>query len=323
MQVLEQLKARGRELIFFAILFILQTFFIYGFFHDLGTSLYFLLIMMVAAVLYLILSSYMEDQRFKKLREAVNLGESVDFPLTRTEHLLYDALNTSEKKRQHVIQKNLNKWREGQEYLMIWTHQMKTPMAALSAQVQVDENPKANNYLKEIFSMEMYLEMLLGYFRLESRDTDYRFETVDLNEVVRQSLRKYAPLFIHHRVSLDFQGGLETVTTDAKWFQFILEQLLSNAAKYTEGGKVSIFWDDGLVIKDTGIGIRTEDLPRVFDMGYTGYNGRLQSKSTGIGLFLVKKIAHELNISIELNSQVDQGTTFQLKFPMEDKLTKM
>lgn len=320
MRILNDLKARRGGLLFFVILFCLQGLFLYGFFRESSVAIYFVIVMISATIVYYLVSFYIENQRYMELSEAILSDRSVKIPLTPKEKLLYESLRESESQGRERESQYTNKWREGREYLMIWTHQMKTPMAALSAQVQVDENPQSRLYLKEIFSMEMYLEMLLGYFRVESRDTDYRFESVDLNELVRSSLRKYAPLFIHHGVSVNFNGKLEHVTTDAKWFQFLLEQLLSNAVKYSEGGEVSISWEDGLVISDTGIGIRAEDIPRVYDMGYTGYNGRLQNKSTGIGLFLVKKIAYALNISIELSSKVDEGTRFRLSFPTREEI---
>ena len=140
----------------------------------------------------------------------------------------------------------------------------------------------------ELLKIEQYVEMVLGYLRLGSETTDYVFRKYDLDALLRQSLRKYARLFILKKISLDFQETGRTVLTDEKWLTFVLEQLLSNAVKYTpEGGRVRIYGDgETLVIADSGIGIQPEDLPRVFEKGFTGFNGREDKKSTGIGLYL-------------------------------------
>ena len=169
--------------------------------------------------------------------------------------------------------------------------------------------------------IEQYVEMVLGYLRLGSSSTDYVFRDCELDGLLRQSVRKYARLFILKRISLDLQETGKTVLTDEKWLCFVIEQLLSNAVKYTpEGGRVRIYGDgDTLVIADSGIGIRPEDLPRVFEKGFTGFNGREDKKSTGIGLYLCRQVLDRLNHDISIASRPGRGTLVRLDLSRERK----
>ena len=162
--------------------------------------------------------------------------------------------------------------------------------------------------------IEQYVEMVLGYLRLGSDTTDYVLRSCGLDGLLRQSVRKFARLFILKKISLDLQETGKTVLTDEKWLAFVIEQLLSNALKYTpEGGRIRIFGDgETLVIADSGIGIRPEDLPRVFEKGFTGYNGREDKKSTGIGLYLCSQVMDRLNHGISITSRPGQGTLVRL-----------
>jgi hypothetical protein len=169
--------------------------------------------------------------------------------------------------------------------------------------------------------IEQYVEMVLGYLRLGSESTDYVFRDCGLDALLRQSVRKYARLFILKKISLDFQETGKTVLTDEKWLCFVIEQLLSNAVKYTpEGGRVRIYGDgDTLVIADSGIGIRPEDLPRVFEKGFTGFNGREDKKSTGIGLYLCRQVLDRLGHDISIASRPGQGTLVRLDLSRDRK----
>ena len=169
--------------------------------------------------------------------------------------------------------------------------------------------------------IEQYVEMVLGYLRLGSSSTDYVLRNCDLDKLLRQSIRKYARLFILKKIALDFQETGRTVLTDEKWLSFVVEQLLSNAVKYTpEGGLVRVYGDgETLVIADSGIGIRPEDLPRVFEKGFTGFNGREDKKSTGIGLCLCRQVLDRLNHDISIASRPGQGTLVRLDLSRDRK----
>ena len=214
------------------------------------------------------------------------------------------------------------------EYYTLWVHQIKTPIAAMHLLLQTEEHRQELD--EELFQIERYVEMVLGYARVETMEHDLSLGQVSLDDLIRQAVKKYARLFIQKKVTLDFQPTGKRVLTDEKWLVFVLEQLLSNAVKYTpSGGRVTVrLLDPGsevLLIEDTGIGIAPEDLPRIFEQGYTGYNGRQDKKSTGIGLYLCQKIAGQLSHRLSVSSVPGEGTRVSLDFSLysSSNLTEM
>lgn len=203
-------------------------------------------------------------------------------------------------------------YREMIEYYTMWAHQIKTPIAAMRLLLQQEESDRNRELLTELFKIEQYVLMVLQYLRLESESNDLVLERQSLDPVIRQAVRKYAPLFIRKKLALVYQPVNVEVLTDEKWLEFVLEQVLSNAIKYTRQGSVAIYMDDSeentLVIADTGIGIAAEDIPRIFEKGYTGYNGRYDKRSTGIGLYLCRKVLSRLSHTIRIESEVGTGT---------------
>lgn len=195
------------------------------------------------------------------------------------------------------------------DYYTLWVHQIKTPIAAMGLLLQGDESDRGRELAAELFKVQQYVEMVLSYLRLDSAGGDYVIREYPVEPIVRQAVRKYAPLFIRGRVSIEL-GGLDyTALTDEKWLSFVVEQLLSNAVKYAKGGAVAAFMEgDELVIQDNGIGIAPEDLPRVFEKGFTGCNGRIERKSTGIGLYLCRKVCKKLGHRISIQSRPGAGT---------------
>lgn len=207
------------------------------------------------------------------------------------------------------------------DYFSIWAHQIKTPIAAMRLVLQSEESSQNHVLEAELFRIEQYVEMVLSYLRLDSDTTDFVIQEYSLDGIVRQAVKKYAPFFIHGKIRLDLQPLTEKVLTDEKWLVFVVEQILSNALKYTRRGKISVYEKkDGetgavsLVIADTGIGIAAEDLPRVCEKGYTGYNGRSDKKASGIGLYLCRKILNKLSHAITLESRPGAGTKVYIRF---------
>jgi hypothetical protein len=200
------------------------------------------------------------------------------------------------------------------EYYTLWAHQIKTPIAAMELMLQQEENPDKAELRSQLFRIEQYVEMVLGYLRLDSDSTDLILQVQDLDKIVRSAIRKYASQFIRRRIGLVYEGLDKGVLTDEKWLGFVVEQILSNALKYTVSGQVSIFMEqpDTLVIQDTGIGIAPEDLPRIFEKGFTGFNGRTDQASTGIGLYLCKRVCNKLGHTLEISSQLGVGTNVRL-----------
>ena len=208
---------------------------------------------------------------------------------------------------------------EMEDYFTLWAHQIKTPIAAMRLILQTRPENSAEELSQELFRVEQYVEMVLNYLRLDSDSTDFVFKSCDLDGIIRQCLRKYAKQFIRKKISLEYEGTALQVLTDEKWLCFVIEQLLSNALKYTNTGSIRIFTQgETLVIEDSGIGIAPEDLPRVFEKGYTGYNGRTDKKATGIGLYLCKKILNRLGHGIAIRSVVGQGTAVSIDLSREE-----
>ena len=173
---------------------------------------------------------------------------------------------------------------------------------------------------QELFKIESYVHLVLQYLRLESFHDDLVLKQENLADLVREVVKKYALFFIQQGLSLNLHDLDHTIVTDKKWFLVILEQVLSNSLKYTKEGSIEIYFhEDRLYIKDTGLGIQNADLLRVFERGFSGYNGRLTQQSSGLGLYLSKKIADQLGHKIAIDSQVGQGTTVSIAFP-EKKL---
>ena len=203
---------------------------------------------------------------------------------------------------------------ESIDYYTTWVHQIKTPIAAMRMLLQGEDTEEHRELLAELFRIEQYVEMVLCYFRLDSVSSDFLFKEYELDGIIRQAVRKYATQFVRKKIRLQYEPTDIAVLTDEKWLLFILEQLLSNAVKYTEEGTVAIFVDENRVlhIVDTGIGIAPEDLPRVFEKGFTGYNGRADKKSTGLGLYLCRQAANKLSHAMSIQSEVGVGTTVSI-----------
>lgn len=202
------------------------------------------------------------------------------------------------------------------EYYTLWVHQIKTPISAMRLLLQSDENASNEELSMELFRIEQYVEMVLQYLRIDRMSSDMVLEIYSLDHIIKQAVRKYAKVFIRKNISLHYEDVHCKVLTDEKWLVFVLEQLLSNALKYTNHGSIAIYMDEThpqtLVIEDTGIGIQPEDLPRIFEQGFTGYNGRMDKKSTGIGLYLCKQVLDKLSHTIHVTSELNKGTKFYL-----------
>ena len=206
-----------------------------------------------------------------------------------------------------------------QDYFTLWAHQIKTPIAAMRLILQTKPENSAMEIEGELFRVEQYVEMVLNYLRLDSDSTDFVFRTCALDDIIRQCVRKYAKQFIRKRIRLEYEGTALQVLTDEKWLCFVIEQILSNALKYTSAGSIRIFAQgETLVSADAGMGIAPEDLPRVFEKGYTGYNGRTDKKATGIGLYLCKRILQKLGHEISISAQVGKGTRVSIDLSREE-----
>lgn len=221
------------------------------------------------------------------------------------------ALHTDRQK----LKSDMNaRYHDMAEYYTVWAHQIKTPIAAIRLALQNEDTPLSRRLTGEVGRVEQYVQMALTYLRLGSDSSDYVIRSCALDDIVRPAVRRFAGEFIQRKIQLNYQMLNYTVITDEKWLGFVVEQVLSNALKYTPQGSVSIYMEpEGvLCIRDTGIGIAPEDLPRVFEKGYTGYNGRSHRKASGLGLYLCREILTRLGHSVSAESQVDHGTTIRI-----------
>ena len=245
--------------------------------------------------------------------------------------MLPDAKNLIERDYAEII-KRLNgimteklteiSFRQGEcmDYFTAWAHQIKSPIAAMRLILQSSGSDADSMLLSELFSIEKYTEMALSYFRLDSETNDFILKEYPLDGIIRSSIRAYAPIFIRKRLTVTYDGTDLTEITDEKWLSFILEQIISNAVKYTNKGGVtiSVSRDKVISVSDTGIGIYSEDIPRIFEKGFTGYNGHSDKKSTGIGLYLCKKAAQKLSHRIYVESEIGVGSTFYIDLKTAD-----
>ena len=200
------------------------------------------------------------------------------------------------------------------DYYTVWAHQIKTPIAAMALQLNQEDSALGRGLRAELMRVEQYVEMVLAYLRLDSESTDYVIREYDLDGIVRQAVKRFAGEFIARHLTLNYQPLNARVVTDEKWLLFVVEQVISNALKYTQSGGVTITLEapKTLCIRDTGIGIAPEDLPRVFDKGYTGCNGRTDKKASGIGLYLCRRVCRKLGHGIDAQSSPGEGTVIRI-----------
>lgn len=280
-------------------------------------SSYFLFDMPAVTVLYpLILST-----------SALIVAGVIDFVFTFNKHrkLTQNEISASsdpiEKDYQEIIrklkeeeaysrQKTTSDYNNMVEYYTVWAHQIKTPIASMRLQIQSEDTESARKLMGDLNRIEAYVEMVLTFLRLDSDSTDYLIKEYDLDEIIRPAIRKFSREFILKKLKLEYEPIEFKTITDSKWLSFIIEQVISNAVKYTSEGYVRIYMSEPgiLCIEDTGIGISDEDLPRIFENGYTGFNGREDKRASGIGLYLCKRISDNLGHKIYAESKVGEGT---------------
>lgn len=281
-----------------------------------GIGIYLFLFLIV--ICYDYVKYYRKCQKLEEVKRSITISLK---ELSEPDHLLEEEyqsllriLMEDKTRSQNEMEQ---KSRELKEYYMMWVHQIKTPISALRLLLQEkNKEDDMTEELEELFWIEQYVDMALQYMRLDSESTDFLIRKTDLDPVIREAIHKYARLFIRKKIRLEYTEVKMQMTTDEKWLCFVIGQILSNAVKYTSVGSVSIYTEreNVLVIEDTGIGIRAEDLPRVFDKGYTGYNGHTDKCATGIGLYLCRKILNKLSHKIEIKSVEGKGTKVMITF---------
>ena len=294
---------------------------------DLKAAVYPALLCLVFGIVFLLAGFFRFIERHRRLefleKDKGPYGES-----------LPKAADLCEADYQKLLKKEEQEWRDRQkvwddtmsdmeDYYAAWVHQIKAPIAVMRVLLQQEDTPINRELTGELFRVEQYVEMALCYVRLGEGASDLVIKEYPLDDMIRKAIRKYAGQLIRRKLRVIYEGTDICVLTDEKWLVFIIEQLLSNAVKYTVSGNVTITVDrekKQLSISDTGIGISPEDLPRIFEKGYTGYNGRLDKKSTGIGLYLCRTAADKLGHKLTAQSTVGKGSSFTIdlsSYPLE------
>ena len=270
----------------------------------------------------------------------INLSQ-LDSPVGQAERLQQEIMQQLDQMRIDVETASQKSSEDMTDYYTMWAHQIKTPIFALRLLLQ--ESPEENKEkLSELFKIEQYVEMVLGYLRTEDMSSDLKLSHCSLDRIIRDQIHKYAGIFVSKKLTLTYESISQDVLTDEKWLGFVIGQILSNALKYIRTGGIRIYLEkkltldtdgvsisvgnDGcnkvenltLVIEDTGIGIRAEDIPRIFEKGYTGVNGRDDNRATGIGLYLSNKIMRKLGHRLYIISTEGKGTKVSLEFSVED-----
>ena len=306
---LAYLRSRIRLLVFIFLISCLALAF-HILFTNLGSYfLYFFLLCSFLTLLFFIWDILVEAEVYRK-----EMLYSEREPKSPLECALAEKLDEREAELYQKKSEAESKLTDLLDYYTLWVHQIKTPIAATRLLVaEVSERELKRQLEQEIFKIDSYTNLVLQYLRLESFHDDLVFKQVTIEDLVKEMVRKYAIFFIQKGLTLNLHDLDRTIVTDKKWFMIILEQVLSNSLKYTKEGGIEIFCqDDVLYLKDTGLGIKDSDILRVFERGFSGYNGRLTHQSSGLGLYLSKKISDQLGNSLSLESQVGQGTTVKI-----------
>ena len=251
------------------------------------------------------------------LNDLEDLPKSLDIRIDYYHKIIEKLYEELEKLTQENRQKNTDMV----DYYSMWVHQIKTPIAAMNFLLDNEEIDR-KILQQELFKIERYVEMVLTYIRLDSISSDYVITKINLDEVVKDSVKKYATIFINKKIKLNYVSHETMVISDKKWLSFAFEQILGNSVKYSNAnGEITIeTCENKLIIEDNGMGIKEEDLPRIFEKGFTGFNGRYEKKSSGLGLYLCKKTLDKLGHHIEISSKVGEGTRIEITFPKEDTL---
>jgi signal transduction histidine kinase len=295
--------------------------------YAVNANLYFALfvpsVFLISCSVALITDYLQRNHYYKKLLSALeNLDEKrflleiIEKPETPEGEIWYEVLKAATKSMNDAVARNDFSARSYREYIELWVHEVKTPLAGLKLAL---ENKKDKELLAEADRIESLVEQALFYARSGGVEEDYLIRKIALSEMVNTVLKNSARYLIQQKVSIEIDNLSAKVLADPKWVVFVLRQLIENSVKY--GAKKLVF--DGytknrqvhLTLSDDGVGIPSEDLERVFEKGFTGANGRRFGKSTGLGLYLCKKLCRKMGLNIQLSSEVGKGTTVEIIFP--------
>ncbi len=314
------LHSRRRVLLFFLLLFALLCLSFLLYHLPAEAVVYPMLLGGVLGGIFLsadFLSLRKKHRALETLRSlSAEMAASLPAPEDPAEEDYQTLIRLLTEERSRLAGENTERYNDMIRYYTLWAHQIKTPIASMRLTLQNEDTPLSRKLQLELNRISRYVEMVMTFLRLDSDSSDYVIRECDLDGIVRPAVKRFAGEFISRKLSLTFEPLKTKVLTDEKWLGFVVEQLLSNALKYTpEGGiTVDMEGENTLCIRDTGIGIAPEDLPRIFERGFTGFNGRGESRASGIGLYLCRRICDRLGHGLTAGSVVGKGSVFRITF---------
>ncbi|MDO5754980.1 MAG: sensor histidine kinase [Tissierellia bacterium] len=296
---------------FFIILLMIfiENLILYSFHKEMEIALYTSMVVIVILFLFIMYDFRQYEKIYAHIQWDEELGEQKGLI-----GLLWQKLQEERQCQKYWKKEKQVELEELKEYYTTWGHQIKTPLAAMKLILE-EYDPSDQELLKnQIFRVEESIQMMLAYIRMGEATKDFVFKNYDMDQIIKKSIRRYSSIFIRKNLSLEYDSRSIFWLTDEKWLSFVLDQILSNALKYTDEGQIQIYWqkDDSLIIQDSGVGIAPEDLPRVREFSFTGINGRNLSESTGIGLYLCQQILEQLGHSWEISSTLGKGTKISI-----------
>lgn len=292
--------------------------------------LFIFLIWFSPLVIYLIIDFFRKESFYKEVTGVLEgldkkylLPELIKKPRFYEGEILYEVIQESNR----AMHENVNKYKilqnEYREYIETWVHEIKTPIAITKLVGENSEGKAKNIIINETKKIEGYVEQALYYSRSSNVSKDYIVKEFNINESVKSVIRENRRELINKRITLDVEEVKGKVITDSKWVEFIINQIIINSIKYSKdtGARIKAYTLECkesliLVIEDNGIGICDKDINRVFHKGFTGENGRIYGKSTGIGLYLCEKLCYKLGLGINITSTHGDGTTVKIIFPL-------
>lgn len=289
-----------------------------------GSVIYPAILCLFVGLVFIILDYIKKYQIHRKLLKIQKLDAKLISSMPNTNSIIeqdYQIIIKNLKQNIHNLETTKNKqYSDMIDYYTLWAHQIKTPITSMKLTLKNPSGISKNNFQTNLNRVEQYVDIVLAFMRLYSEYTDYVFKEYSLDKIIKTSIKKFSHDFISKKIKLDYIPLNKLIITDKKWFSLVIEQLLSNALKYTQTGSIKIYCshEQTLCIKDTGIGIKAEDIARIFDKGYTGYNGHNIRHSSGIGLYICKKICNNLKIKIKVTSEYNSGTCVCLTFDQKE-----
>ncbi len=282
----------------------------------------------VPLISYILLDYFKYNKFFKEINNTLNsLDKKFLLPEIINENNIFilNEISNILKIISRDMNENINYYKntrnEYKEYIETWVHEIKTPIASSKLIIENNENDVTKVIDKQLNKIEEFIEQVLYYSKIDSLEKDYIIKKVNLNEVITNVIKKNSRDFIMQHIKLKLNLLDTYVYTDSKWLEFIINQIVINAIKYKKisNSIINITIEQLenstiLYIKDNGIGICEKDINKVFEKGYTGINGRKYYKSTGIGLYLCKKLCNKLKIKITIQSIENEETTVKLVF---------